>query len=82
MYASQTLFVIRNPVVLCSEKLPFIFLHGTLLTVFMGRRTLAFGSFPPPVGGFKIDGGITTLSLRNSDTGRRKRNTSFHNYEL
>ena len=50
--ASQTLFVIRNPVVLCSEKLPFIFLHGTLLSVFMGRRTLAFGSFPPPVGGF------------------------------
>ena len=52
MHASQTFFVIGNPVVLCSEKLPFIFLHGTLLSVFMGRRTLAFGSFPPPVGGF------------------------------
>ena len=51
MYASQTLFVIRNPVVLCSEKLPFVFLHGTLLSVFVGRRNLAFGSVPPPVGG-------------------------------
>ena len=80
--ASQTLFVIRNPVVLCSEKLPFIFLHGTLLSVFMGRRTPAFGSVPPPVGGFWMSGGITTLSLRNSDTGHRKRNTSFHNYKL
>ena len=67
--ASQTLFVIRNPVVLCSEKLPFIFLHGTLLSVFMGRRTLAFGSFPPPVGGFWMGGGITTLAWKLSDTG-------------
>ena len=52
MHTSQALFVIGNPVVLRSEKLPFIILHGTLLSVFMGRRTLAFGSFPPPVGGF------------------------------
>ena len=50
--ASQTLFVIGNPVVFCSEKLPYIFLHGILLSVFMGRRTLAFDSVLPPVGGF------------------------------
>ena len=74
--------MIRNPVVLCSEKLPFIFLHGTLLSVFMGRRTLAFGSFPPPVGGFWMCSGITTLTLKYSDTGWRRRNTSFCIFEL
>ena len=42
--ASQTLFVIRNPVVLCSEKLPFIFLHGTLLSVFMAVAVLLWAT--------------------------------------
>ena len=80
--ASQTLFATRNPVVLRSKKLPFVFLHGTLLPVFMGRRTPAFGSVPPPAGGFWMSGGITTLSLKYSDTGRRKRNISFRIFEL
>ena len=82
MYASQTLFVIGNPVVFRSEKLPYIFLHGTLLSVFMGRRTLAFGSFPPPVGGFGTSSGITTFSWKLSDTGWQRRNTSFRIFEL
>lgn len=67
--ASQTLSVIGSPVVFRSEKLPFIFLHGTLLSVFMGRRTPTFGSVPPPVGGFWMGGGITTLAWKLSDTG-------------
>ena len=52
MDASQALPVIGNLVIFRSEKLPFVFLHGTLLSDLMGRRTLAFGSIPPPVGGF------------------------------
>ena len=50
--ASQTLFVIGNPVVLRSEKLPFVFLHRILLSTRMGRRTLIFQRVPPSVGGF------------------------------
>ena len=67
--ASQTLFVIRNPVVLCSEKLPFIFLHGTLLSGLLGRRKPIFKRVPPPVGGFWMCSGITTLTLKYSGTG-------------
>ena len=68
MNASQALSVIGNPVVLRSEKLPFIFLHGTLLSVFMGRRNPIFKRVPPPVGGFWLGGGITTLSDRKLQT--------------
>ena len=68
MNASQALSVIGNPVVLRSEKLPFVFLHGILLSIIMGRRTLAFNAVPPPVGGFWLGGGITTLSDRKLQT--------------
>ena len=70
MHASQTLPMIGNLIIPSSEKLPFVFLHRILLSGLMGRRTLAFGSIRPPVGGFWISGGITTLSYRHSDTGR------------
>ena len=69
MDASQTFPVIGNPVVLRSEKLPFVFLHGILLSRLLGRRNLAFNAVPPPVGGFWMGGGITTLSRKLSDTG-------------
>ena len=81
MHASQTLPMIGNLIIPSSEKLPFVFLHGILLSVFMGRRTLAFEPVPPPVGGFWIGDGIITLSLKYSDTGCRKRNTPFRIFE-
>ena len=68
MDTPQALFVIGNLVVLRSEKLPFVFLHGIFLSIFMGRRTLAFNVVPPPVGDFGLGGGITTLSDRKLQT--------------
>jgi len=69
MYASQTLLMIGNPIILGTKKLPYIFLHGILLSFFMGRRNTAFSAVPPPVGGFWMGGGITTLAWKLSDTG-------------
>ena len=69
MDATQTLPMIGNLIIPSSENLPFIFLHRILLSGLVGRRTLAFGSVAPLVGGFWIGGGITTLTLMYSDTG-------------
>ena len=77
MYASQALFVIGNLTILRSEKLPFIFLHHILLSVFMGRRTPAFEPVPPPVGGFWMGGGITYPCTETFGHRLTKRNTSF-----